>query len=129
MKLKELKDYPSELTESRVELEGAFIFSLWNDPDLYSDFRKINIDDKSRTILTEEGQFYFQLGKNLYEQGYRKFDHVTLMIYLESFPKVREQFDMYGGYNTVRELMSVHSADNVDGYFDNVAKYNTLMKL
>lgn len=124
----DLSKYPKELTESRVQLEGSFVFSLWNDPDLYSDFARVNTNG-DQTIITEDGKFYFTLGRNLYEQGYRNFDNVTLDTYLENFPAVKECFEELGGYGTVKELMSITSSDNVDGYFDNIAKYNTLMKL
>lgn len=126
--MKQLKDYPYALTESRNELEGSFVFALWNDPSLYGDFSKVN-EDGDQTILTEDGKFYFSLGKRLYEQGYRTFDNVTLATYLEDFPAVKDYFDERGGYSTVKELMSITSSDNVDGYFDNIAKYNTLMEL
>lgn len=125
--MKELESYPAELTESRVEIEGSFVFALWNEPDLYSDFAKVNVGD-DKTLLTEDGQFYFQLGRNLYEQGYRKFDNVTIAMHLEGFPQVKEHFEELGGYNTVRDIMSITSADNVDGYYDNIAKYNMLME-
>lgn len=126
--MRELSEYPTALTESRMELEGSFVFALWNEPDLYGDFAKVNANG-DETILTEDGKFYFTLGRNLYEQGYRTFDNVTLITYLEGFPAVKEYFEERGGYNTVRELMSITSADNAEGYFDNIAKYNTLMEL
>ena len=126
--MRQLSDYPSALTDGRTELEGSFIFSLWNDPDLYGDFSKVNVG-KDETILTDDGQFYFHLGRSLYEQGYRKFDHVTLATYLESFPEVKAHFEELGGYGTVKDLMSITSADNADGYFDNISKYNMLMDL
>lgn len=126
--MKNINEYPSKLTESRKELEGSFVFALWKEPDLYSDFSKINVGG-DETILTEDGKFYFHLGRSLYEQGYRTFDNVTLATYLEDFPAVRKHFEELGGYNTVRSIMEITSADNVDGYFDNITKYNTLMEL
>lgn len=125
--MKELRSYPSELIEGRPELEGSFVFSLWNDPELYGDYLNIN-DGKDETLMTEDGKFYYQLGKKLYEQGYRKFDNVTLLTYLEGFPKIKKHFNKLGGYNTVREIMSITSSENVEGYYDNLAKYNMLME-
>ena len=39
---KELSEYPKELTEGRNAVEASFIFCLWKQPDLYSDYSSIN---------------------------------------------------------------------------------------
>lgn len=124
----ELKDYPKELTDGRDAAEGSFIACLWKQPDLYGDFQRININD-DKTLKTEDGVFYFNLGRQMYNQGFRSFDNVTIYTFIRDKPTIRKHFDALGGYATIRELCSLVNPDNADAYYDKVAKMNTLMTL
>lgn len=104
------------------------MFCLLRQPDLYSDYEKLN-QNGDETIKTEDGIFYFALGRELYSQGFRSFDNVTFYAYLEDKPAVKKEFDSRGGYRTVEEMKSLVDPDNVDAYYDKVAKMNTLMAL
>lgn len=42
---------------------------------------------------------------------------------------VKETFDNLGGYKTVEDIRNLVNTDNVDAYFDKIAKGNTLMSL
>lgn len=125
---KELTEYPSELTENRNSIEASFIFCLWKQPDLYDDYSSIN-ENNDETIKTDEGIFYYALGKQLYKQGYKSFDNVSIYTFLEDKPAVKKQYEKMGGYKTVEELRSLVDVENIDAYFDQIAKSNTLMML
>ena len=125
---KELSEYPKELTESRNSVEASFIFCLWKQPDLYSDYGTLN-DNNDETIKTEDGIFYYSLGKQLYKQGFKAFDNVSVYTFLEDKPTVKKHFERLGGYKTVEELRSLVDVENTDAYFDQIAKMNTLMML
>lgn len=125
---KELSEYPKELIEGRNAVEASFIFCLWKQPDLYSDYSSIN-ENNDETIKTEDGIFYYSLGKQLYKQGFKAFDNVSVYTFLEDKPTVKKHFDKLGGYKTVEELRSLVDVENIDAYFDQIAKSNTLMML
>ena len=125
---KELNEYPKELTDGRNSVEASFIFCLWKQPDLYSDYGTLN-DNNDETIKTEDGIFYYSLGKQLYKQGFKAFDNVSVYTFLEDKPTVKKHFEKLGGYKTVEELRSLVDVDNTDAYFDQIAKMNTLMML
>ena len=125
---KELSEYPKELTEGRNAVEASFIFCLWKQPDLYDDYSSIN-ENNDETIKTEDGIFYYSLGKQLYKQGFKAFDNVSVYTFLEDKPTVKKHFDKLGGYKTVEELRSLVDVENIDAYFDQIAKSNTLMML
>ena len=117
---KELSEYPKELTEGRNAVEASFIFCLWKQPDLYSDYSSIN-ENNDETIKTEDGIFYYSLGKQLYKQGFKAFDNVSVYTFLEDKPTVKKHFDKLGGYKTVEELRSLVDVENIDAYFDQIA--------
>lgn len=128
--MKQLKAYPEEIVKNRESLESSFVFCLWKDPSLYDDYYKIN-DGEDKSILTEDGAFYFSLGKVLYNQGYRNFDNITIYSFLEENGKqhIKNEFERRGGYATIVELCQLVDTQNVDGYYDSIVKQNTLMKL
>lgn len=123
-----MSKYPEELTKGRDSAEATFVFCLWKQPDLFDDFQRINAND-DQTLKTKDGVFYFSLGRQMYNQGFKSFDHVTIYTFLEGKPTVKKHFDELGGYATVNELCSLVNPENVDAYYDKVAKMNTLMTL
>lgn len=124
----DLKNYPKELIEGRESAEAAFVFSLWKQPDLFDDFQRVN-NNNDQTLKTADGIFYFSLGRQIYNQGFKSFDNITIYTFLEGKPTVKKHFDGLGGYATVNELCSLINPENVDAYYDKVAKMNTLMSL
>lgn len=122
------KEYPDELIKGRESAEATFIFCLWKQPDLYDDFPRVNATD-DETLKTEDGIFYFSLGRQMFNQGFRSFDNVTIYTFLENKPTVKKHFDELGGYKTVSELCSLVNVENIDAYYDKIAKMNTLMTL
>lgn len=124
----DLKKYPEELIKGRDSAEATFVFCLWKQPDLYDDFQRINTNE-DQTLKTDDGVFYFSLGRQMFNQGFKSFDNVTIYTFLEGKPTVKKHFDELGGYSTVSELCSLVNPENVDAYYDKVAKMNTLMTL
>lgn len=54
---------------------------------------------------------------------------MTIYTFLENKPTVKKHFDELGGYPTVSELCSLVNVENIDAYYDKIAKMNTLMTL
>lgn len=104
------------------------MFCLWKQPNLYDDFSKLN-ENGDETLKTEDGVFYFSLGKMLYKQGFKSFDHVSIYTFLEDKPNVKSKFDTLGGYKTVEELRVLVNAENTEAYYDKILKANTLLQL
>ena len=113
------------INKNRDEIEAPFVFCFWKDPDLYDDYKFIN-DKKDETLKSEDAKFYFNLGKALYNAGFRKFDNITVYSFLQDKPNVKDTFENYGGYREVESLKQLVNVENVDAYFDKIAKLNTL---
>ena len=104
------------------------MFCLWKEPDNYDDYKKLN-ENGDETLLTEDGIYYFSLGKQLFNQGYKSFDNVTIYTFLEDKPTLKKHFDELGGYKSVEDLRSLININNLEAYYDKIAKANTLMQL
>lgn len=86
-------------------------------------------ENNDETIKTEDGIFYFSLGKQMYLKGYKSFDHVSIYTFLETKPNVKKHFDELGGYSSVDELRNLVNVENTDAYYDNIVKMNFLLSL
>ena len=118
----------TKINSNRDQIEAPFVFCFWKDPDLYDDFKFVN-DKNDETLRNEDAQFYFNLGKALYNAGFRKFDNITVYNFLQNKPNIKETFNNYGGYREVENLKQLVNVENVDAYFDKIAKLNTLDSL
>lgn len=113
------------INKNRAEIEASFVFCLWKNPDLYSDYKFVN-EKEDNIIKSEDAVFYFNLGRALYQAGYQKFDNITIHNFLQDKKTIKKKFDEFGGYKTVEDLRGLVSIDNVEAYYDKIAKINTL---
>ena len=124
--MKELSEYPKELTKGRDGLEMVFTMLILKDLDLIGDYERLN-EGNDRTLKTVDGIFYFDLARQIYRQGYRAFDSVTVYTYLDNQPTLKAEFDKRGGWKTVEEMMSLVKEDNLEATYDGIIKSNMML--
>lgn len=120
-----------EFTQPSKIHEQIFVGYLWNNPNLYSKYKNHNIE---RSTFTEViWYFYFRIGKEMYENGIRKFDDVTTYSFIASRPKTNKKsyndfYVEYGEFETIKELMDecTKEKDNDEYHFSEIQKYETL---
>lgn len=112
-----------ELCKDREQDEGCFVMALWKETDLYEMYSAVNVGG-DKTLRSKDGIFYFTLGKNMYAQGFRTFDQVSIEAYLADHPKAKKMFEENGGFRELKEMMGIVDPANVDAYFDRIATMN-----
>jgi len=122
-----IKDLPQELTEGRQETECNFIISLYKDPDLIGLYKEKIADEDD--ILTDAGKFYYGLALGLERAGYNTFDDMAIVTYLSDKNLAKKKFDEYGGLGTLHEMLALVNENNVETYYDSLAKNNFITKL
>lgn len=122
----DLNKLPDELVQNRGVIECNFVLSFYKNPDLILDYPKIT---NGEDIITPDGMFYFGLAKNLISAGYKTFDNMSIYEYLSDKKVLRDGFEKRGGYQTVQEITSLLSLDNIDTYYDELIKNNALIRL
>lgn len=125
--MQSLDNYPAPLVENRDIIESSFIFCLWKNPDLFGSYEKEI--RAQRDLLTEDGRFYYSLGYEMFKLGYKSFDDASIFSYVEGKDTLKNGFTRRGGYKTVDEIKKILNEDNVETYFDELAKSNAILSL
>ena len=95
---------------------------------MFGEYDQVNFGN-DLTIKTKDALFYYQLGRGMYDSGFRNFDSISVDTYLSDKADTRKVFSAYGGYPEVEKLKSLVDVDNVEAYFDRISKLNTLSDL
>lgn len=114
--------------EVRVS-EGLLVGIFWNNPEQYNFFPKDKIH--TDTFLNKVYGFYFGLGRYMYEEkGIKYFDELSVAQAITELG-LEDKYKYYGEYETIEELMiaSKDLFDNLDGYYQEIKKYNLLKNL
>lgn len=116
------------LQEEIVIPEACTVGIFWNDPSQYSFYPadKLNTD----TFLNTHWGFFFDLGRYMASKDVVRFDDITTARFVQEL-NLAEQFERYGGFDTVREVMYEvrDKSDNLDAYYADIKKYNLLNSL
>lgn len=124
--MRELRDFPEQLTSKRKEIECNFVLSLWKDPLSIGDYENIK---NGTDILTTDGMFYYGIACQLFALGVRNFDSMAVHTFLADKENLRNEFDKRGGMSTVNEITSLLDLDNLDSYYDELIKNNIVLNL
>lgn len=100
--------------------EGSIIGCLYKLPELYTEYTV------KKENLSDDGQFYYSLGENMYVQGNEVFNEIAVYNLIGDNALLKQSFDERGGWNTIKELMSTVDVKNMDAYFDGFSKYHYL---
>ena len=87
-----------ELTKNRTPLEGNFVLSLYKSPlEFYGDFPI----DPDTDLITSDGKFYYNLGKNMLDKGIKNFDEISLVTFLNDYPDLKSEYEARGGWKAI----------------------------
>lgn len=131
--LRELSSFEQELIkatkqvkEYKTPCEANVVGVLYANPELYFTYDKLNL----KTFSENTWRVYWQIGYDLVVKESKKIlDDITIGVYLEKHPKLKDKYDEYGGYDTIDKLKSYVVEENIGGYIDELNKWNAVLQL
>lgn len=114
-----------KIETNREQIEASFVFCLWKDPQRYDDYKNVNVGT-DKTLSCEETVFYFSVGRGIRQQGFQNIDNITVDTYLADKPTLRKHYQELNGWEACKRMMDLLDVENTDGYFDQIAKMNSL---
>lgn len=116
---KEIKNY-------KLACEANIVSCLWKDPEFYNTYDSLKLDD----FIHNQWKVYWVIGKEIYTKENKPvLDDVTVGLYLEKHPRLKTQYEKYGGYETISKAQSYVNIENLDGFYKELLKWNSVLKL
>ena len=130
------KDTTKEIAKKEVEQisknaeinEAYFVGLLWSDPfNNYNEYAdSIALDE----FIHDVWGFYYELGRQLYSDGVKSFDDITVYKKVEEYGKL-DEFKKYGEMITIDDAINIvkDNIDNIDYYYETIKKNYTIRQL
>lgn len=122
---KEVIDTAKKVLDFKIAAEANVVSILYKTPDKLFD-TNLTLDDFSENVW----KVYYQIVSDIVLLEKKNVvDDVTVGLYLEKHPKLRDKYDEYGGYNTIQNAMSYIKVENFDGYVSELRKWRAVINL
>lgn len=113
----------SNLLANRGEIEGLVISCLLQDMSLVAD-----VSFTEKDFKFPKTKFFFNLIREL-SKRYSEIDEVTTSVFVGTSPTLKDSYEQNGGWNSVKNAISLGSIKNFEKYTDDLEKSNLLFKL
>lgn len=122
----ELIDTNKKVREYKKACEANVVSILWKNPDFYYTYDTLKLLSFSENVW----RVYFQIGYDIViKEKKQVLDDVTVGLYLEKHLKLKEQYEKYKGYETIENAKAYVKIDNMDGYINELYKWNVVLDL
>lgn len=129
---KKLSPYQEELVKAAKQIkeykmiaEANIVAILYKQPELYFDY-SLTLDDFSENTW----RVYWQIASDLLAVEQKSvLDDMTVGLYLEKHPKLKKEYDDYGGYETIDKAKEYVNVENMDGYVKELYKWKTVLSM
>lgn len=106
--------------------ESNIVAALWKEPELYFTYDNLKLEHFSHN----EWKVFWQIGYDLVVKENKKIlDELTVNLYLEKHKKLEEKYLEYGGHKAMIGAMEYIRVENIQGYIDELNKWNTIMNM
>lgn len=123
---KELIKASKKVQEYKLACEANVVSILYKNPELYFSYDKINLKSFNSNIW----RVYWQIGYDIIIKERKKIlDDITVGLYLEKHPKLKQKYDEYGGYDTIDKSKEYVNVENIGGYINELNKWNAVLQL
>jgi len=122
----ELKDTLKKVNEYKLACEANIVAILWKKPELYNIHSYINVTD----FTNEFWSVYWQIGFDIVLIEHKQsLDEITVNLYLEKQNELKKVYDEYHGFDTILKAQAYVKTENLEGYIDELFKWNAVIEL
>lgn len=118
------KEAVTKITELRIISEMNIVSILWKNPELYFTYDNLKVDSFS----LNKAKVFYQIGYDVVVKENKVLEPMTIDMYLEKHLKLKEKYEEYGGYD-IMETTKYVEEENMDGYVEELTKWNVLIKM
>ena len=112
-----------QIKEYKVIAEANIVAILYKQPELFFDYA-LDLNDFSENTW----RVYWQIANDLIVVEKKSvLDDMTVGLYLEKHPKLKKEYENYGGYETIDKAKEYVNVSNMDGYVKELYKWKTVL--
>lgn len=116
----------NKIKEYKLACEANITSILWSKPELYSEYDGLKVTD----FLNNMWRVYFEIGRSIVNDEKKQvLDELTVNLYLEKHPKLKEKYIEYGEYDVIEKAQKFVKLNNIDGYISELHKWNAVAKI
>ena len=131
-KTKELSAFEKELyktaniiREYKMPCEANIVSLIYKNPDILNEY---NLERNEFT--NNQWRVYFEIASEIIQTEKKNvLDEFTVSFYLDKHLKLKKVYDESGGYDTISNSSEYIKMENLDGYIEELRKWNTVLKL
>lgn len=121
----ELVEALKKVNEYKTVCEANVVASIYKIPNLIYD-TKLSLEKFHNNIW----KVYFTIAHQLLiVEKKNVLDDITVGLYLEKHPKLKDKYEEYGGYDTIEKAMEYINTSNFQAYIDELSKWNVVREL
>lgn len=124
-KSKKSIEVKKKILEYKNSCETNIVSIFYKEPSLLYEC-DLTVDDLS----VNAWKVYFVIANDIIvKEQLAKLDDITIGIYLDKHPKLKEQYEKYGGFSTIAKASEYVHTENFDGYLGELKKWKSVLKL
>lgn len=121
----ELIAVAKKIREYKLSAEANIVAILYKNPEMI-----VHTNISPEEFSENAWRVYFEIAKGvIISEGKKTLDDMTIGFYLEKHPKLSKKYDEYGGYDTIEASKEYVNVNNLDGYVNELRKWNVVAKL
>jgi len=122
----ELLKSSKKIREYKKACEANIVSILWKNHDLYYTYDNLKLANFTENVW----KVYWQIGYDIViKEKKQVLDDITVGLYLEKHLKLKEQYEKYKGYETIENAKAYVKTENMDGYINELHKWNAVLDL
>jgi replicative DNA helicase len=122
----ELSKAIKKVKEYKLSCEANIVSIFYLNPDLLFNYDNIKLNDFSHNVW----KVYWQIAHDIIVvENKKSLDDITVGLYLEKHPKLKQKYDEYGGYDIITKSKEYVKEENMDGYIKELHKWNSVLEL
>jgi len=107
----------------KLACEANIVAIFYKKPDIIYDYQL-----KLENFSENTWRVYWQIATDIViKEDKSTLDDITVGLYLEKHPKLKQKYDEYGGYETIDKAKEYVKIENINGYTNELYKWNTVL--
>lgn len=114
-----------QVKEYKTIAEANVVSIFYKKPELIYDYT-LKLDDFNENTW----RVYWQIANDIIAVERKSvLDDMTVGLYLEKHPKLRKEYETYGGYDTIDKAKEYVDIQNIEGYIKELYKWKTVLNM